>query len=74
MPATKSSISEVLRQAVRDSGLSNYALEKATGVTRSALGRFMSGRTSLHLDIADRLAKYLGVEARATRRARRSQR
>jgi transcriptional regulator with XRE-family HTH domain len=57
-------LSEALRQAIRDSGLALAALERETGVQRMSIGRFMRGERSLRLDKADRLAAFLGLELR----------
>jgi|CXWL01.1.fsa_nt_gi transcriptional regulator with XRE-family HTH domain len=54
-------ITEVLRKAVRESGLSLYRISKDTGVVHASLLRFMSGERSLRLDIADQLLRYLGI-------------
>jgi len=54
-------ITEALRQAVKDSGLSQYAICKATGMEPCSLMRFADGRTSLRLDKADALAEFLGL-------------
>jgi plasmid maintenance system antidote protein VapI len=59
-----SSISEVLRGAILESGVSYNALQKATGVTRASLMRFVERRQSLRLDMADRIAEFLGLELR----------
>jgi transcriptional regulator with XRE-family HTH domain len=55
---TGSTISAVLRRAIRDSGLPLKALERETGVQRASLSRFMAGKQSLRLDVADKLATY----------------
>jgi transcriptional regulator with XRE-family HTH domain len=54
-------ISDALRRAVRASGLTYSAIERATGVKRASVMRFMRGTQSLRLDMADRLAAYLGL-------------
>ena len=61
-------ISEVLRKAIADSGMSDLAIQKATGVNRQSIARFMRGETGLRLDVADRLAAYFGIEVRRTNR------
>ena len=58
-------ISEQLRQAIRDSGLSLNAISKATGVAPPVLWHFMTEGDD-HRDIrlertADRLAAYFGM-------------
>ncbi len=40
------------------------AVERATGVKRQALAKFMRGEQSLRLDMADRLASYFSLELR----------
>ncbi len=55
-------MSDVLREAIADSGLSLYRIAKDTGVIKTSLMRFMAGETSLRLDKADVLAEYLGLE------------
>jgi hypothetical protein len=65
-------ISDPLRRAIAravESGRANYkALERETGVTRASIMRFVRGKQSLHLGIADRLAAHFGLELRAKRR------
>lgn len=59
-------MSEVLRRVIReaiDGGRTNYkALERATGVTRASIMRFVRGEQSLRLDLADLLAAHFGLE------------
>ena len=57
-------MSETLREALRKSTLTVYAVAKATGLQTDSLYRFLDGRTSLRLDLADRLAEFLGFELR----------
>jgi plasmid maintenance system antidote protein VapI len=62
-------MTKTLHKAVRASGLSLYAIAAATGLKRPSLSRFMSGKQSLRLDMADKLAAYFGLELKpATRR------
>jgi transcriptional regulator with XRE-family HTH domain len=55
-------LTEGLRAAIEASGLTRYRIAKETGVPETSLMRFMRGETSLRLDKADALAKYLGLE------------
>ncbi len=58
-----------LRDLMRDSGLSIYALAHATDVAQPILQRFASGvRENLRIDTADRLCKFFGVRLTATKR------
>jgi hypothetical protein len=52
-------ITNALRDAIRNSGLTYYRIGKATGITSGNMGHFMRG-ASLRLDKADRLAAYFG--------------
>ncbi len=54
-------MTDALKQAIAESGMSLNAIEKATGIKRASLSRFMLGQTSLHLDLADTLAVYFGL-------------
>jgi plasmid maintenance system antidote protein VapI len=51
----------VLLKAIDASGQSLYSIAKATGMQKTALGRFVAGKQSLRLDIADRLAAHFGL-------------
>lgn len=55
-------MTETLRAAIRDSGLSAYRISKDTGLVVTSIIRFAEGETSLRLDKADVLANYLGLE------------
>jgi transcriptional regulator with XRE-family HTH domain len=61
---TVRTISETIRQAVVDTGLPLQQVAEAAGVDRASLSRFVRGERSLRLDIADRLAEFLGLELR----------
>ncbi len=60
--AKRATITESLKRAVRDSGLSLYAICKATGLNEDSLSRFMRGDQSLVLSKADKLASFFGIE------------
>jgi hypothetical protein len=61
-------ISDLLLRTVRaavESGRTTYlALERETGVKRASIMRFVAGKQSLRLDMADRLAAHFGLELR----------
>jgi plasmid maintenance system antidote protein VapI len=63
-------MSDVLRKAIADSGMAHIAIERATGVKRASIMRFMRGESSLRLDLADRLAAYFGLELAPKRKGR----
>lgn len=54
-------MTDALKQAIAESGMPLIAIERATGVKRASVMRFMRGETSLRLDIADKLAAYFGI-------------
>lgn len=54
-------ITDVLRRTIVESGIAYNALQKETGVTRASIMRFVEGRQSIRLDMADRLAEYFGL-------------
>jgi plasmid maintenance system antidote protein VapI len=53
----------VLLKTIKESGQSLYSIAKATGMQKTALGRFVAGKQSLRLDMADRLAAHFGIES-----------
>lgn len=63
-------VSDVLRQAIIDSGLPYLTLEQATGVKRHTIARFVRRTNSLVLAKADLLAVYLGVRVAPPKRKR----
>jgi transcriptional regulator with XRE-family HTH domain len=62
---TKNTMTQALRDAIRQSGLTYLELEKQTGLKRASLMRFVQGEQSLRLDLADQLAEFFGIEVRA---------
>ena len=55
---------KTLKDAIRQSGISRYAISQATGVTESSLSRFVAGKHDLCLDAADRLLQLFEIELR----------
>jgi plasmid maintenance system antidote protein VapI len=55
-------MTETLRDAIVDSGLPMLTLAQRTGVVRQSLMRFVARKSSLRLDLADKLAEYFGLE------------
>ena len=54
-------MTELLREALMRAESLN-AVEKATGLKRQALAKFMRGEQSLRLDLADKLAAHFGID------------
>jgi hypothetical protein len=62
------SFSDQLRQAVRESELTRYAISVRTGIDQGTLCRFIRGERGISLDSADRLMDCLGLEIRPRRK------
>lgn len=56
-----------LLKAIQDSGQTLYRIAKDTGVDKSALGRFVAGKQTIRLNVADKLAAHLGLTLRKER-------
>jgi plasmid maintenance system antidote protein VapI len=55
-------ISDQIRQAMEDSGLTRYRIAKDIGMNESALGKFYNRERGLSTKMLDRLGEYLGLE------------
>lgn len=51
-----------LLKSIKQSDQSLCSIAAVTGVDKAALGRFVAGKQSLRLNIADKLAAHLGLE------------
>jgi hypothetical protein len=67
------SMTDVLRRTISESRMPYKALSRETGVARASIQRFVDGRQSIRLDMADRLAAYFGVFVVVKPRPRRTQ-
>ncbi len=63
-------ITDALRRAIADSGMTFKGLERETGVLRQSLMKFARGEQYLRGDACDRLAAYFGLELRPKRKGR----
>jgi transcriptional regulator with XRE-family HTH domain len=61
--------SEVVREAIRDSGLPIRELARRTGVEPSVLSRFMSEQVGISLSTFEKLADELGLRVVTGKRA-----
>ena len=52
-------LSDQIRQAIDDCGLSRYRLWQETGIDQSTLAKFYNGQQGLSMKALDRLGKYL---------------
>lgn len=55
-------MTDVLRETILAANIPLLTLEQQTGVARASLRFFLRGERSLHLDVADKLAAYFGLE------------
>lgn len=62
------SMTELLRKALAEAE-SLTAIERATGVKRQSMMKFMRCEQSLRLDMADKLATYFGLELKQPARS-----
>lgn len=65
---TNPTMTDLLRECLSEAESLN-AIEKATGVKRQSMMKFLRGEQSLRLDMADKLARHFGIES--TRRTNR---
>lgn len=59
-------VSEQLRQAIHDSGLTHYRIAHDTAISATTIDRFMAGKT-LRTDTLDPLCEYFGLQLRQKR-------
>jgi len=70
---TMQTMIEILKKAIRDSGLPDIRLGELAGVNRQSIARFMRGETSLYLDAASKLAEFLGLELKPKGKAKKKE-
>lgn len=58
---TPTPLADLIRQAVKDQGITGYRLGKLTGLDEGTISRFLAGKGTT-LDSADRLMRALGFE------------
>jgi len=68
MSGERLKLSDQLRRAVDESGLSRYRICAEIGLAQSILSRFMSGKGGLSLATIDRLADLLELSITTARR------
>ncbi len=54
-------LSDQVRQAIVDSGLSRYRIAQESGIDESALAKFYNGQRGFNSNTLDILGKYLGL-------------
>ena len=70
---SNTTMTDLLRRTILDAieaGRTTYkGIERDTGVTRASAMRFATGRRSIRLDMADKLAAYFGLALTSKRKA-----
>jgi transcriptional regulator with XRE-family HTH domain len=59
--------SEQLKRAIRESGMTRYAIAARTGIDQGTLSKFMKGERGLSLSAIDNLMDALGLEIQPRR-------
>lgn len=59
----EATMSEQLRRAILESGLSVYAVAKGSGVSQPVIARFVAGERDVRMATADRLFAFFGMRA-----------
>lgn len=59
---------DVIRKAIRDSGLSIYALARDSGANVAPLQRFMAGEHGMSVASAEKVGRLVGLELRPMKR------
>jgi hypothetical protein len=57
----RTTVTDSLRQAVRDTGETLYRVAKDSGVAYASLHRFMAGKRDISCPNIDKLCRYLGM-------------
>ncbi|HWB11814.1 MAG TPA: helix-turn-helix transcriptional regulator [Pirellulales bacterium] len=60
-------MSDQLRRAILDSGLSIYAVAKGSGVSQPVVARFVAGERDIRMETADRLFAFFRMQATAAK-------
>ncbi len=57
------SFTDQIREIIKESTVSSYAIAKQTGISETLLGRFLKGERGLSLNSVDKLAEMFGIVA-----------
>jgi transcriptional regulator with XRE-family HTH domain len=61
-------LTDQLRQAIDDSGLTRYRIAKETGISESALAQFYNGKRGLSINALNALGEFLQLKITLGRR------
>ena len=70
MTKRRDKLTDQIRRAIDESGVSRYRLWKETGIDQAVLSRFMAGKAGMTLKSLDVLADALGLRVVADRSKR----
>ena len=70
MTRRRDKLTDQIRQAINESGVSRYRLWKETGIDQAVLSRFVAGKAGMTLKSLDVLADALGLRIVADRSKR----
>jgi len=65
---TSQTLTDQLRAAVVESGLTLGQITRDTGIDKSALSRFVNGERGVSMEALDKLGEYLGLRIVKTRK------
>ncbi len=61
-------LSDEIRMAVENSGVTRYRISKLTGIDAAVLCRFVQGQVGLSMDSLDKLAECIGLHVISDRK------
>jgi len=70
-PAELESLTDQLRRAINDSGLTRYRIAQETGIDESALAKFYNGKRGLSMEALNALGKCLELKIELGRKPKR---
>ena len=70
MATRRRTLSDQLRQAIKASDLSRYAICKATGIDQGSMSHFMARQGGFSLPSVEKLVGFLDLELRPRRKGR----
>jgi transcriptional regulator with XRE-family HTH domain len=70
MATKRISMSEQIRRAIRDSGMTRYRICQEIGITQPSMTRFMQGKAWLSMPTLDKIAELLDLDIVAGKRSK----
>lgn len=63
-------LSDQIRRAIDESGMTRYRISQLTGINESGLAKFYNGHRGLSMDALDQIGELLGLEIRVVKKRR----